>query len=255
MACAGEAGTGAGACSSHINHSSSPHHPIIAAVVEQHPPALTARVSNENEWAPRDPETGEWHLWALELGAKKRNEIIQLFNIDTRDAAELKKLSRRHKQNSAQARYHGRNSKGQGTAGKGASSPTMSMLTQPKSSNQALKPPRQQQQQQSQSLGGGMQIIKGKTGFSHGGQTTQDLRSSMPSLAHAIRNRNGEWIAGVLTCGAKERNIAIKQHRLTTEEGKDLKTTSRRMKQALAQRRFASSRKVSQEHAQQQHPP
>jgi hypothetical protein len=53
----------------------------------------------------------------------------------------------------------------------------------------------------------------------------------------------GEWARWVLQCGAKERNLAIREFGLDDQEVIDLKKTSRRMKLLFAQRRYLSSLK------------
>ena len=64
-----------------------------------------------------------------------------------------------------------------------------------------------------------------------------------------IKTERG-WSTWVLECGAKERNVAIREFELSVEDVVDLKKTSRRMKLLFAQRRYlAGLRKREAEEA------
>lgn len=53
-----------------------------------------------------------------------------------------------------------------------------------------------------------------------------------------IKDANGKWMLWVLECKAKDRNAAIKEFDLSERDILDLKTTSRKMKLLLGQRRY-----------------
>ena len=58
---------------------------------------------------------------------------------------------------------------------------------------------------------------------------------------------NDKWQDWALVLGAKARNDLIRQYRLTKYEAKDLKNTSRRMKQNLAQQRYLRRQRTIEE--------
>jgi len=76
---------------------------------------------------------------------------------------------------------------------------------------------------------------------------TSELEPAQPNGPTRNIKVGGEWSKWVLECGAKERNAAIREFKLSDVDVKDLKKTSRRMKLLVAQRRYlAGLRKRSE---------
>jgi len=83
------------------------------------------------------------------------------------------------------------------------------------------------------------EIRRGPSRTSKRTRTAGYGRSSSPvAPARAVRKEDGSWATWVLSYSAKERNTVIKDYGLTEDEVSDLKKSSRRMKQMLAQRRY-----------------
>ena len=66
------------------------------------PQAATSKINLMSRLIRKDDA---WEQWVLELGAKDRNDLIRMYNLSTIEREDLKKNSRRMKQNSAQKRY------------------------------------------------------------------------------------------------------------------------------------------------------
>ena len=67
---------------------------------------------------------------------------------------------------------------------------------------------------------------------------TAEADPAQPGGPNRVIKTGGVWSTWVLECGAKERNVAIREFKLSDEDVVDLKKTSRRMKLLFAQRRY-----------------
>ena len=87
---------------------------------------------------------------------------------------------------------------------------------------------------------GGVASARSSIGPSYNGACTytSEPDPTQPGGPNRKIKVGGEWSKWVLECGAKERNTAIREFKLSAADVVDLKKTSRRMKLLFAQRRY-----------------